>query len=403
MISMHTSPLEQPGTGDAGGMNVYLLQVAKRLASLGVQTEIFTRATTRALPPLVEADPGVWVHHVSAGPYEDLEKRSLIGQVSAFARELLRNQSGQERGQYDLVHSHYWLSGQIGAMVKKHWRIPLVHTMHTMAKVKNTLLARGDRPEPEERIRGEESVVGAADRLIANTTEEAEQLTTLYQAEPADVQVVRPGVNLEVFRPRDRHAARRRLGVPEDAIVLTFAGRIQPLKGPDVLLRAVARLVSDHPELADRLLVPIIGGASGSGDYDPVGLAQRLGIGSMVRFVGPQPQTALARWMQASTLVAVPSYNESFGLVALEAQACGTPVVATATGGLKIAVADGVSGILVPGHAPTDWARAIEDLVSRPQLRTRLSIGARRHARQFGWSSTAEATLDVYRSLIDRA
>ena len=259
MISLHTSPLDQPGTGDAGGMNVYVLELAKRLAAHGVEIDIFTRATSSALPPQVAAYDGVTVRHVHAGPFEGLTKQELPAQLCAFAREVLRVEAAHPVGHYDLVHSHYWLSGQVGALARDRWGVPLVHTMHTMAKVKNAALADGDAPEPAARIIGEEQVVEAADMLIGNTDAEAKQLINLYDADPGRVEVVYPGVDLTVFAPRDKATARAELGLPQDAAVLMFAGRIQPLKAPDVLLRAVAVLLERHPELRSRLVVPGVG------------------------------------------------------------------------------------------------------------------------------------------------
>jgi D-inositol-3-phosphate glycosyltransferase len=398
MISLHTSPLDQPGTGDAGGMNVYVVELSKRLAARNIAVEIYTRATSSSLPPTVQAYDGVTVHHVHAGPFEGLSKGELPGQMCVFAREVLRAEARHDLGWYDLIHSHYWLSGQVGALVRDRWGVPLVHSMHTMAKVKNELLAVGDTPEPESRVIGEEQVVEAADMLIANTGIEAQQLIDLYAADPGRVEVVHPGVDLAVFARTP--AARARLGIRADAVVLMFAGRIQPLKAPDVLLRAVALLLERDPGLRQRLVVPIVGGPSGSGLEHPESVAQlasSLGIADVVRFVPPVAQSELADWYAAATLVCVPSYNESFGLVAVEAQAAGTPVVAAAVGGLTTVVRDGVSGFLVEGHDPADYAATMARIVEQPALRAELSAGALRQAAQFTWDRTAERTVEVYR------
>ena len=399
MISLHTSPLDQPGTGDAGGMNVYVIELSRRLAQQGIEVDIFTRATSSALDPVVEAADGVWVRHIHAGPFEGLTKGDLPGQLCVFAREVLRAEAAQPVGHYDAVHSHYWLSGQVGALARDRWGVPLVHTMHTMAKVKNDALAAGDTPEPAARIIGEEQVVEAADMLIANTDIEAKQLINLYDAEAGRVEVVNPGVDLSVFRPLGQAAARAELGLPRDAHVLLFAGRIQPLKAPDVLLRAVAELLAQTPALRSRLVVPVVGGPSGSGLEHPESLAQlatELGLDDVVRFVPPVAQADLARWCAAATLVAVPSYNESFGLVAAEAQATGTPVLAAAVGGLTTVVRDGHSGLLIEGHEPRDWAAALRRVIEDEALRERLSQGALEQARLFAWERTAERTLEVY-------
>ncbi|WP_134739854.1 D-inositol-3-phosphate glycosyltransferase [Nocardioides sp. 503] len=399
MVSLHTSPLDQPGTGDAGGMNVYVIELSKRLARQGIEVDIFTRATNSALPPLVEACDGVTVRHIHAGPFEGLTKDELPGQLCVFAREVLRAEAAQPLGHYDAVHSHYWLSGQVGALARDRWGVPLVHSMHTMAKVKNAALAEGDTPEPSARLIGEEQVVEAADVLIANTGLEARQLVDLYDAEPDRVQVIHPGVDLSVFRPLDQAEVRASLGLATDAHVLLFAGRIQPLKAPDVLLRAVAALLERDPGLRARLVVPVVGGPSGSGLDRPeslAALATELGIDDVVRFVPPVSQAELACWYAAATVVAVPSYNESFGLVAAEAQAVGTPVVAAAVGGLTTVVRDDHSGLLVAGHDPQAWAQALARPLTDPALLVRLQAGALEQARQFSWESTAAQTLAVY-------
>lgn len=402
-ISVHTSPLDHPGTGDAGGMNVYVVEVSKRLAALGIEVDIFTRATSSELPPIAELAPGVRVRHVTAGPFEGLAKADLPAQLCAFAAGVLRTEATYEPGHYDLVHSHYWLSGQVGWLAKERWGVPLVHSMHTMARVKNASLADGDVPEPPAREIGEAQVVEAADRLVANAGDEAGQLVRLYDADPARVATIAPGVDLDGFRPGSMRRARRRLGLPRDAVVLLFAGRIQPLKGPDVLVRAAARMVADDPSLRDRLVVAILGGASGDTSSGGLGeperlrqLAASLGIGDIVRFHPPVPQDVLADWYRAATAVVVPSHSESFGLVAIEAQASGTPVVASAVGGLRTAVRDGVSGALVGGHDPADYARALRAVALDPVRRRELAGGAVLHAERFGWSATVAGLLRVY-------
>ncbi|HVT69915.1 MAG TPA: D-inositol-3-phosphate glycosyltransferase [Trebonia sp.] len=409
-LSVHTSPLDQPGTGDAGGLNVYVVQVARRLAALGTEVEIFTRAVCRDTPPEVELHPGVLVRTVPAGPFEELDKHDLPAQVCQFTHEVLRAEAASEPGRYDLVHAHYWLSGKVGAAAKQRWGVPLVQSMHTLGKVKNAALAAGDAAEPDERIRGELEVVAAADRLVANTAAEAAQLTALYGADPAKVQIVNPGADLSVFHPGEpdgRAAARRLLGLPLDAVVLLFVGRVQQLKGPDVVLKAAAGLLEGDPGLRDTLRVVIVGGPSGQQERaDPErmrALAARLGISDIVRFEPPCPQAELAQWYRAATVMLAPSHSESFGLVALEAQACGTPVVAASVGGLRTVVRDGDSGILVDGHDPADWARVVRRLIGAPRRLQALSAGARRHAAAFGWSATVDRLARVYTGVMNEA
>ncbi|MDQ3157912.1 MAG: D-inositol-3-phosphate glycosyltransferase [Actinomycetota bacterium] len=404
MLSAHTSPLEQPGNGDAGGMNVYVLELAKQLAARDIEVEIFTRATSSHQPTLVEAYDGIRVHHVAAGPFEGLQKNDLPAQLCSFVRDVLRAEVEREPGYFDLVHSHYWLSGQVGTVARERWQVPLVHSMHTMAKVKNASLAEGDTPEPIGRILGEDEIVRLADRLIANTAEESNELISLYDADPAKVAVVHPGVDLDVFRAGRRDEARSILGIDPAAHVLLFAGRIQPLKAPDILVKAAGELLRRQPSLRGRLVVAIVGGASGTGLEHPTALADlssAAGLEDVIRFVPTISQTELADWYAAATVVCVPSYNESFGLVAIEAQACGTPVVAARVGGLATAVSDGVSGILVDGHDPLDYADAFQRILSDPELRESMSQKAVSHAESFGWDITAERTLAVYREAVD--
>jgi len=397
VVSLHTSPLDQPGTGDAGGLNVYVLETSRRLAAAGVDVEIFTRAKTSSLAHTAEIEPGVRVSHLRAGPFEELPKEDLPAQMCAFSAGLLRAEAGRPAGWFDLIHSHYWLSGQVGWLASERWDVPLVHSMHTMAKVKNLELANGDRAEPQVRVIGEEQVVENASRLIANTGDEARQLIDLYSASPQAIDVVHPGVDLDVFSPGDQATARAALGLRPDAQVLLFVGRIQPLKAPDVLLRAVARMVESDPARRRDLVVAVCGGPSGSGLDHPSALADlaaSLGIADIVRFEPPNDRARLAQWYRAADATVVPSYSESFGLVAIESQACGTPVVAASVGGLRTAVADGRSGLLVPGHDPDEWARALERMTTRE--RDHLAAGARSHAEGFSWDATAQALIDSY-------
>nr|WP_167480246.1 D-inositol-3-phosphate glycosyltransferase [Mycobacterium pseudokansasii] len=397
LLAVHTSPLAQPGTGDAGGMNVYVLQTALHLARRGIEVEIFTRATASMDPPVVEVAPGVLVRNVVAGPFEGLDKYDLPTQLCAFAAGVLRAEAAHEPGYYDIVHSHYWLSGQVGWLARDRWAVPLVHTAHTLAAVKNAALADGDAPEPPLRIVGEQQVVDEADRLIVNTEDEARQLISIHHADPARVDVVHPGVDLDVFSPGDRRAARAALGLPLDGHVVAFVGRIQPLKAPDIVLRAAAKLPG--------VRVVVAGGPSGSGLAAPAGLARlagELGIAQRVTFLPPQSRTDLATVFHAADLVAVPSYSESFGLVAIEAQACGTPVVAAAVGGLPVAVRDGITGTLVSGHDVDRWADAIGRLLrgnDGPQGWV-MSAAAAEHAAAFSWDHTTDALLASYRRAI---
>ena len=400
---VHTSPLDQPGAGDAGGMNIYVVESAERMAAMGVSVDIFTRRHSPDLPDIVELSAGVRVRHLNIGANSATKEElpALIPNISdAFSTVL-------DKEKYDVIHSHYWISGKVAMPAAKKFGIPLAHTMHTMARVKNMNLAEGERPEPMIRVQGETQVVAAANALIANTDAEAASLVSLYEACPDNVSVVSPGVDLYTFTAGNgRKAAREAVGLPQDAHILAFVGRIQPHKGPEVLIRAVAEMLNHSPHLRPKLITVIMGGASGSG----VGEVERLkdlvswlNISDVVRFENPVPRAELPQWYRAADLVCVPSYSESFGLVALEAQACGTPVVATAVGGLRTAVADGISGVLVDGHDPRAWSSVLARLIQEPQRRVLLSIGAIEHASHFGWDATARGTLDIYDRVLSDA
>ncbi len=404
MLSVHTSPLDPPGGGDAGGLNVYVVETAKRLADAGVAVEIFTRATSSEQPAAVRMHPGVLVRNVTAGPFEGLGKSDLPAQLCAFTAAVLRTEAHHEPGWYDLIHSHYWLSGQVGWLASERWGVPLVHTAHTLGKVKNSALADGDGPEPLSRIIGEEQVVAEADRLVASTAEEARQLVELYAADPLLVDTVPPGVDVESFTPGSGAAVRRQLGLRPEDLMLLFVGRIQPLKAPDVLLRAAAALRDRAPELAARLHVVIVGAPSGSGLAEPkwlAHLAADLDLGDGVHFVDPVGRAQLPAYYRAADLTVVPSYSDSVGLVALESQSCGTPVVAAAVGGLPTAVVDGVTGALVASHDPQDWAAALLPLLASPAARAELASKARAHACDFSWDRTVSGLLVAYREALD--
>ncbi|QNH96655.1 D-inositol-3-phosphate glycosyltransferase [Corynebacterium anserum] len=402
VISMHTSPLEQPGTGDAGGMNVYIKNTALELAKLGVEIDIFTRATRPLQGEIVHVAPNLRVINCVAGPYEGLAKEELPTQLAAFAGSVLAF-TREQNASYDLIHSHYWLSGQVGWLLRDLWQLPWVHTAHTLAAVKNNLLAIGDSPEPESRRICEQQIVDNADLLIVNTAAEVQDLVEGYDANNCRIEVVTPGADIRRFTSgsdRATERVRRELGIPFRAKVIGFVGRLQRLKGPDVLLRAVSVVARRHPELL--LSVVICGGPSGSGKNSLEqlqDLAKDLGISHMVRFLDPRPAEELVLVYQAADIIAVPSHNESFGLVAVEAQACGTPVIATNVGGLALAVDEGKSGLLVDGHDPEDWADAVAQLALDDDMRIAMGEYAPSYAANFSWESSAIQLKDLYEGL----
>ena len=371
MLSAHTSPLEQPGTGDAGGMNVYVLETARRMARRGIPVDIFTKADGSDAD-VVDVEAGVRVHVIEPG---------------GIGLALM-----SDRQRFDLVHSHYWLSGQIGLVVREHRDLPLVHSMHTMGRVKNLSLAAGDHAESAGRITAESEIVRLADRLVANTHLERDELVSLYGADSSRVDVVHPGVDLGIFCAGRRAESREALGIDTADDVLLFAGRLQPHKGPEVVIGALAHLSA-------RARLVIIGGPSGAGLEHPEGLAEladQLGVRNRITVLPPVSQFDIARWYAAADVVVVPSYSESFGLVALEAQACGTPVVAAAVGGLTTAVIDGVTGFLIDGHDPRDYAGAIRRLFADAALHRSMSVKAAAHASDFTWDATVDRLLSTY-------
>jgi D-inositol-3-phosphate glycosyltransferase len=405
VFSLHTSPLDQPGTGDSGGMNVYIRSVAERLAAQGVEVDVFTRCRGRGVPEVEEILPGHRLIQVQAGPCAPVPKEDLPRFLPAFLGSVLRRQR-HDGSDYDVVHSHYWLSGWVGRSAKEIWGVPLVASFHTLGKVKNFSLARGEGPESGARLTGEERVIEQADRILSATPAEAQHLVALYGADPGRIRIVPPGVDHSVFFPREPREAKERLHLSGARIVL-FVGRIQPHKGPDVAILSLAEAVSRDPVGTRDVVLAVVGGPSGrsAADRDEVSrlmdLAAASGVGDHVMFFPPQPQMRLADFYSAAEVVLVPSRTESFGLVALEAQACGTPVVAASTGGLRYVVEDGETGFLVSGWDPADYADRLLTLLDDPTTRARMGEAAVLRALRFSWDATASDILSVYREVLD--
>jgi len=397
VLSLHSSPLAQPGTGDSGGMNVYVRELAASLAQSGVDTTVYVRRGDADLPHAVEVEPGFRVVHVDAGPPQ-LAKEQLPEVVDAFADGVAAEL--RERP-VDVLHANYWLSGVAGHRLKHQLDLPLVSTFHTLARVKADT---GD-PEPQRRIDAEAEVIGCSDIILANSLEEVAQLEALYGADPARIEVVPPGVEHAFFSPGDRRGARRALGLGDHPVLL-FAGRIQPLKGLQV---AVATLAAVHRPDAELV---VVGGPSGSeGAVElrrALALAEHLGVRQQVRLVAPQPHHVLSTYYRAADVVLVPSRSESFGLVALEAAACGVPVVAAAVGGLRTLVDDGRTGFLIDRRDPEAFAAPVRALLDDPALALRIGTAAVERARGYTWAEAARrlrriaADLSV-RDLVDCA
>ena len=399
VLSLHTSPLAQPGTGDSGGMNVYVRELVSSLAQAGVGADVFVRRWDDASPEVVDVEPGFRVIHVEAGPAE-LSKEQLPDVVDDFADGVRAHL--EQLGDVDALHANYWLSGVAGHRLKHELDLPLVSTFHTLARVK----AETGDAEPERRVRAEAQVIGCSDAILASCIAEVDQLVRLYGADPDRIEIVAPGVDHAFFSPGDRAGARhalRHLGLGGGPVLL-FVGRIQPLKGVDVAVRALAEL-----DRRDATLV-VVGGASGIDGHVEVERIQKLvvelGVADQVRFVDPVPHHLLSTYYRAADVCLVPSRSESFGLVALEAAACGTPVVAAAVGGLRTLVEHERTGFLVEGRDPAAYARHVAEVLDVPTVAADLAAVAARRARDYTWSTAAARLRRIYgditsRSLVD--
>jgi D-inositol-3-phosphate glycosyltransferase len=373
-------------------MNVYVRSLSSALARAGVECDVYTRAWRRKLAPVVDVEPGFRVHHVEAGPLETVPKEEMPELVGPFTEGVMTRMSGE--GPPDLIHANYWLSGVAGHTVKHDLGLPLVCTFHTLARVK----AEAVLEESDSRARAETEVVGCCDAILASSEHERADLGRLYGAEPERVEVVPPGVDHELFSPGDRTVARAALGLGEGPVLL-FVGRIQPLKGADVAIETVARL-------DPRTVLLVVGGPSGpEGEAECrrlVALARVRGLSDRVRFVPPQPHERLATYYRAADVCLVPSRTESFGLVALEAAACGTPVVAAAVGGLQTLVDDGITGFLVPRRDVDAFAHRATELLADHRGAADMGAAATVGARRYSWSITAARLRRLYADLTAR-
>ena len=397
-LSMHTSPLLLPGSGSAGGMNVYLDELSTTMTRRGVEVVVFTRRTAADQPTEVVTPSGYRVVHVDAGPPDDLPVRAMPPHVSEFAAGVLGWTAATET-RFDVLHSHYWLSGWAGVLCKEALDLPLANSFHTLGRVKD-LNRRVDEPRSGPlRTLTEEEVIALSDCVIASTPTEFDELLEHYGADPARLCTSPPGVDHTVFSPGDAEDARRRLGLGDAPIVL-FVGRIQPLKGLDIAVEALSHLQAGDPDGRAAPHLVAIGGPSGpegTAEVDRVTrIAAERGVASRFHLITPQPHATLARFYRAADVLIMPSRSESFGLVAAEAQACGLPVVASSVGGLPHVVCDGTSGLLVDGRDPRDYACLVDRILGDAELAAKLSAGAVDHAEQFSWDATADRFLELY-------
>ena len=398
IICLHSSPLIEPGSGDSGGMTIYVRELTAALAERGLRTDIFTRSLPGS-ERIALLNDGVRVVSIDAGP-AGAPKERLGGYIDVFA-DGVRAFAASQRISYDLIHSHYWHSGVAATRLAKAWNVPHVHSHHTLGRVKNRHLAPGDAPEPRSRLVGEKEVIDSADILVASTDQEWSQLSCLYSAPHDRLKTIHPGVDHALFRPGDRRSARAEIGVDQEEAVMLYVGRIQPLKGLSLAIQAVEEL---DGALDGPLTFLVVGGASGSAGAGEVERLRRLtrdlGVADRVRFIGPQPHARLPLFYRAADVLVMCSHSESFGLSALEAHASGLPVVATAVGGLGHIVLDGESGYLVEDREPAGFAARLKTLLSDRELQERLSRNAHAAAQAFSWHRTADETLALYECLV---
>ncbi len=403
MISTHTCPLATLGGKETGGMNVYVRDLSRELGRRGVIVDVFTRQQNPDLPQISRRlGDNCRVVHLPAGPLKPYDKHRVFQHLPQFTAEI-RAFVEKEALTYHLLHGHYWLSGRTALDLREQWGTPVIQMFHTLGHMKNSVAQREADRETDLRIQIETEIMAQADRLVAATPLERAQMAWLYGADPARIRVVPAGVDLDLFRPMPVAESRTRLGLPQEHQMVLFVGRIEPLKGIDTLLRAMALLVRDFPEMQKQLCVAVIGG--NPADHSIVvnkemerlkQLRTDLGIGDLVLFLGAQDQDTLNIYYSAAEVVVMPSHYESFGMVALEAMACGTPVIASKVGGLTFTVQNGVTGFHVPERDPQALAAKISLILRHAALRERLGRQAERWAQRYSWSAVADQIMNLY-------
>ncbi len=408
MLSYHTCPLATLGGKDTGGMNVYVRELTRHLGELGVQVDVFTRSQDEHVPHVLhDLGYGNRIVHIPAGPEVPLPKEELIGHIPSFVEGIL--EFAERKGiTYDLVHSHYWMSGMAARELKKAWSVPVVHMFHTLGHMKNRVAGLGEA-EGAYRIDGEMAVLDMADRIVAATPAEVAQLQWLYNAQKTKIVVIPPGVDLSRFYPIPKDEAKEFTGVPKEQHNILFVGRIEPLKGIDTLIRAMALMEANHKDILEEqpICVAIIGGDPGASPETMSAEMSRLqalrleyGVKEMVNFLGKRSQDSLPYYYSGASIVVMPSHYESFGMVALEAMACGTPVVASQVGGLAFLVRDGETGYLTPGDDPDALCKRIVALLKSKPLRDQMGRQAAEYARQYSWKNVAEKIQGLYGELV---
>ncbi len=409
MISMHTCPLAMLGGKKTGGMNVYVRDLSRRLGSMGIHVDVFTRSQDDCVP-MVNHELGIdaRVIHIPAGPQAPIPVSEVGNYVEEFATGIV-DFAAAEGLQYDIIHSHYWLSGLVAERLEQYWGdTPIIHMFHTLGHMKNRIATDAAERAPQDRIDGESHVLSIADRIIAATPAEQAQLNWLYGANMEKVIVIPPGVDLERFQPIAKAEAKKKVGIPCGDKNIMFAGRIEPLKGIDTLIQAMALIKERHPDVVENTCVAIIGGDPWSDNPDAEmarlqAMRQMLGIHDIILFLGAKDQDVLPNYYAAAEMVVMPSHYESFGMVALEAMAMGRPVIASEVGGLAFLIHDGINGYHVPTRDPQALAERIYELLTNDQCREEMGRLARKNAEKFDWSIIAEHIIGVYRHLLDPA
>jgi D-inositol-3-phosphate glycosyltransferase len=407
MISYHTCPLAILGGKDTGGMNVYVRELTRFLGQMGVHVDVFTRSQDEHVPYVLhDLGYGNRVVHVPAGPEVFLPKVELASYLPAFAQGIQEFASRKEM-QYDLIHSHYWMSGIAADYLQQTWHVPIVQMFHTLGHMKNQVARSPSETEGSYRVDGEQHVIDIATRIVAATPADEAQITSLYRVDPQKITIIPPGVDTSHFYPIPEDEAKAAIGIPSDARMLLFVGRIEPLKGVDTLIRAIAVMREDCAAARCPYYLSIIGGDPNSEPENTdsemhrlQALCHELGLDDMIVFLGKRDQTSLPYYYSAAEAVVMPSFYESFGMVALEAMACGTPVVASHTGGLAYLVQDGITGFTVPGGDVQALAGRLIQLIDDPHLRQRLGAQAAEYARAYAWENIASKIDQLYREVL---
>lgn len=401
-LAMHTSPLLQPGVGDAGGMNVYVNELACTMSARGIDAIVFTRRTHPDQPTSVQVRKGYRVVYIDAGPPRPLPMADLVSHVAEYGEGVVAAISG---GGFDIVHSHYWLSGWAGVLVKEAHGLPLANSFHTLGRVKDAGRRRDERPSSSARLRAEEGVIALSDCVVASTPYEFDDLIDHYAASPERLCVSEPGIDHTLFTPGSRDEARRQIGVGDEPLVLSV-GRIQAHKGIDVAVDMLPHIPKKVAAGAGPTNLMIVGGPSGADGPNEIDRlreqARSTGVADRVTFIPPQPHDRLVHYYRAADLLVMPSRSETFGLVAAEAQASGLPVVASRVGGLPYVIGSSVSGLLINDHNPRSFAAATTAILDHPGFRSDLSNGAIDFARRFSWAATANRLIDLYEGIAQR-